>query len=82
MSAPADLLPPFAQREALRMAAARLAARHPKNVTWFQHCNRQLQAHVAWCGVVVVVDQATGEHIVQSLPGQPTTPDPAAAARV
>lgn len=81
MSAPADLLPPFAQREALRMAAARLEARHPKNVTEFEHGNRQLLAHVAWCGVVVVTDKATGERIVQSLPGQPTTPAPASAAR-
>lgn len=81
MSAAADLMPAADRRQALCMAAARLEARHPKNVTEFEHCNRPLVAHVAWCGVVVVTDQATGERIVQSLPGRPTMPAPASAAQ-
>jgi hypothetical protein len=76
----ADLMPQPERLQALRMAAARLAARHPKNVTEFEHCKRQLLAHVAWRGVVVVVDKATGEQIVRSLPGQPAMPDPASVA--
>ncbi len=67
-------MPRRQQVQVLCMAAARLQAKHPKNVTEFDHMNRHLSAHVEWCGVVVVVDATTAQEVARSVPGHPTTP--------
>lgn len=61
--------------ELLRRCAAVLEAKHPKNTAWLLFDNQSVLAHVAWCGVIIVTDQATGKRLVQSMPGQPHVVD-------
>jgi len=59
----------------LRQAAAVMQAMQPAASAQFYAGGTSYRARFDWPGRVRVFDRNTGELIVQSLPGQPTTPD-------